>query len=593
MADEPEPPADAGTGRARTHPVVWIVVIASVLASAGVISLADRTPTDDARNAAESFLPPDGAVRVITYADGSEWIVETARDTGVAYLVQQPPLSGEHQLTRIGSLGQDVAQSRFFRQTWTDVAGERDQVTELYELDSDGFRLLTLTGGTNGFSYEPGLLVLPSTVAAGSTWSSEGAALPQNLITYTSTGAARAGDDGCLIVDVDVTYTDPAQADAVLLESTETSTWCPGEGQVATTFANNGEEGSARSAPFESRSIDAVNTPFEVDLTGAENWTATSVPLTLRDPVFGETSITGATDGLAAVTTSGVSVYNTGTDLVGYALGEGEQVRDWIAHPGGEVTRLTAIGDIVVVATTDRTLVAYDDHGRRGWSLTFDDVVLTTPISDGTGGLLVLSLDGELRRVDLTTGDVRWSTWVGGDSDISPVAVDGLVVTADRSGTVRAFSLDTGAPVWSAPMEKPARLAADDTRVFAVADDGVLFAWEAATGLPAWENTVPGTVSELLPFRGGVAAQSQEGTFVFDEAGVDLWFNPASIGMITDGARLVVGGLDTAFLLDGNGETLASWPVMVDVLSASRYVRPAPNGFWVVNSNFEVVGVSG
>ena len=593
MADEPEPPADAGTGRARTHPVVWIVVIASVLASAGVISLADRAPTDDPRNAAESFLPPDGTARVITYADGSEWIVETGRDTGVAYLVLQPPVSGEHQLDRIASLGQDVAQSRFFRQTWTDVAGERGQVTELYELAADGVRLLTLTGGTNGFSYEPGLLALPSAIAPGATWSSEGAALPQNFVEYTSTGSARAGDDGCLIVDLAVTYTDPAQADAVLLESTETSTWCPGVGQVSTTFANNGEEGSATSGPFESRSLSATDTPFEVDLTGAENWTATSVPLVLRDPVFGETTITGATDGLAAITPSGVSVYNTGTDLMGYAGGDGEQVRTWIAHPGGEVTRLAAIGDIVVVATTDRSLVAYDDHGRRGWSLTFDDIVASTPIPDGTDGLLVLSLDGELRRVTLATGEVQWSTWVGGDSDITPVAVGGVVVTADRSGTVRAFSLDAGTPVWSAPMEKPARLTADDTRVYAVADDGVLFAWEAETGLPAWENTVPGTVSELLPFQGGVAAQSQEGTFVFDAAGVDLWFNPASIGMISDGSRLVVGGSDTAFLLDERGETLASWPIMLDVQSASRYVRPAPTGFWVVNSNFEVVEVTG
>lgn len=582
---------DEAPVRSRTPALVWLALIATVLAGSAAIAMADQAPSDGARNRAETYLPADGSAVLLEYGDGSSWIVESAYATGVRFLLQQPSLAGEHQLTRFATLGQDPSQARFFRETWADVAGDSAQITALYQLDADGVRLLTISGGPNGFSFDPGVLVLPADVASGSTWSSEGDALPQDLYTYESRGSAVAGDDGCLVVDLELNYSDPVAGQQVLA-TTQTTTWCPGIGVTQETFSSNGEPGSTRSTPFEQRTLQASSTALRPDLSGYATWAAAPLPMVLRDPLFGDSTLPGTTDATAVVLASGIAAFNTGSDVVAYRLGESEAVRSWIARPGGDIVRMAALGDVLLVGTTERRVRAYDSLGRRGWTAEFSDVLGATPVADGAGGAVLVALDGEVRRLRLDNGEQLWSVSLGADTELTPAVADGAVYAVDRSGTLHALSLDDGSTLWTANVTKPAAVAATSDTVFVITDDGGLYTWDASTGALGWWDSIPGIPDALVAQPDRVVVQGTEGTQAYEPDGTRLWTSPASGGLLTDGNLFVVLESEFAVLLDSDGTELGRWPVDREDLSFTRYLVAVAGGFWLVNTNFEVLAVT-
>ncbi|MGX5681789.1 PQQ-binding-like beta-propeller repeat protein [Schumannella luteola] len=553
----------------------------------------DEIPQPDADlTHAESFLPEEGSARLAVYEDGAEWVIETAYGIGSPYLVQQPPASGEHQLNFLESIGLDVAQQRFWRQTWTDVVGERTQLTEIYHLTQSGVRAMILSGGDLGFSYSPGIIVLPSDVHDGSTWEGEGDAWPQQLLQYRYTGSARAGDDGCIVTELDVDYLDPAQAGAVVLATTEEATWCPGRGVVESSFTNDGVAGSMSVVELGDRRVEGA-TEASWDFSDGEQWSEASVPLLVRDRTFGESPLTASTDGTAAATSSGVTVFNLGRDLSAYARADdGQFVRQWIAHPGGEVVGLTAIGDVVLVATTDRRLQAYDDHGRRAWSSEFGDLVSAAPVSDGAGGAIVVALDGTVRRLDLATGAETWSTALGGDSDISAAVAGGRVFTVDRSNTWSALDLATGEPLWSQEFEGGALVIAGPGAVVAADDFGGVVARDPESGAVLWRQGLPGVVSGGTMLGERAVLQSTQGTYAYDASGTVEWSDTATDGLVSDGERLVLLGSDALSLVDSDGSAIASWDVDAETLAVSHALIAVTGGVWVVNSLFEVEAVT-
>lgn len=600
MADESAQPVAAPessekpTARAKTHPAAWIAVVGTVVVGSLLIGAVDQVPSpEEDRNAAEALLPADGAARIITYSDGAEWIVETAYAVGSTFLLQQPYFSSVFQIGALSDFGVPIDQQRFWRQTWTDLAGERGQLTELYHLSQSGVRLAAVTGGETGFSYFPGMIVLPADLHDGSTWTSEGDALPQNLLKYSAEGSARAVADGCFETTLDVTYTDPAQGGATWLETSETALWCPGEGLVGSTFSNNGYEGGADSEPADRPELAASLSPLRLDLSEAQAWKSAELPLLVRDPVFGEgpASVVGISGG--AVTASGVLVFAGGEDLVAFARDDdGQVVRQWIAHPGGQLIELEAIGDAVLVGTTDRVLQAYDAEGRRAWSTSFDDIVGAPPVDDGTGGVLVVSLDGELRRLDLATGEELWTTRLDGFSSVSPATADGRVFTLDQSGMLRASDLESGEQLWSIPYPDGALLLADSV-LYAADSFGGVHAFNPETGAELWQGTSTGTIDSATMMGDLLVLHTSEGTAAFAPDGQLRWVVDAGEGMVTDGERAIVFDTDSALLIDATGQTLAEWPMPHVTFGFSRTVYPSTDGVWIIGSDFSALEVSG
>jgi outer membrane protein assembly factor BamB len=584
----------------------WVVVVSTVLAGTALIAAADTQPSTDPQNRAETFLPPDGSAQVAIYpidADNAEsgderWILESARGTGVGMFIQLPPIAGEHQLARLGAAG-ITNTVRLWRQTWTDGAGERAQRSVLYELADDGIRMISFTGGEDGgFSYDPGLLVLPADVAPGSTWSSEGAALPQGFLSYRSTGSAVASNPECIDSTVEVSYWAPDDPATILLTTSETSTWCRGQGVVGSTFVNGETPGSATVLPLDP--ADAFRgelAGFTTGLPGGSDWTSQPVSFVTRDPIFGETPLVGATDGTIAATSSDVLAILSGNDVVGYrrgaepaadAPGTAAAERVWIAHPGGRVTELGAIGDAVLVATTERTLHAYDALGRRSWSIGFSDVIMNEIVEVGRRSAVLLALDGEARRISLVDGSTVWSVPLGDTPVAAAVADDHAVYTITNDDVVHALSLDDGSELWTASAAKAATLSVIGDRVIVGSADTSLLAFDTATGAERWVSSLPDIPESSVIVGDLIVVGTLGGTAAYDQAGVLRWSRPEHEGMVAAGDRVALLGADGVHVIDPTGAEVGFWDPG-PLVSAGRVLVGVPGGLWVFNTDFTAI----
>ena len=574
----------------------WVVVVGTVLAGAGMLAAADVQPSTDPWTRAETYLPPDGDASELTYDTGERWILESAYGTGAGMLLLLPGLAGDHQLERLAGR---VETTRFWRQTWTDVSGERDQLMELYELAEGGVHLISLTGGQNGFSFNPGLLVLPADVTPGATWSSEGDALPGSIATYRSTGTARAAADGCLEVELQITYFDPAAANAVLLDTADTSTWCAGQGVLESSYVTGDVIGSTQVEALDPRrSFEGDDVSLGPDLSGADGWVPQSVSFVDRDPLFPESIFTAATDGTIAVTPSGVAAVLVGSDVIGYRLdvepastapdSPGAE-RAWIAHPGGRVTELSTIGDAVLIATTERQLHLYDAEGRRAWSTDFADVIMDRVVPTGNGRAVAMALDGELRLLSLADGRTIWTRTLGDAPIGSPVVRGGVIYVGTRDDTIHALSLSDGSTLWSVPADGAQHLAVGGGLVVVATEGLSLLAFDDADGLPVWASNLAGLPQAITVAGDAFVVLALDGTTAFDVHGVPLWSRSESQDVITDGDRVALLDIADVVVVDATGQEVARWETPPITSGIDRRLVALPGAMWLFGSDFTAV----
>jgi outer membrane protein assembly factor BamB len=171
------------------------------------------------------------------------------------------------------------------------------------------------------------------------------------------------------------------------------------------------------------------------------------------------------------------------------------------------------VGDVVVAGFGNRHthLCALDAaSGELMWRHAGPELAgsWSTPTVAGDA-VVVATVHGWLRGVDLTTGEERWRAALDGPWPVARPAVvgDSLVVAVGSGGTVAAFALDDGSARWSVTLG-PARRArrpygrepgghsagpvvSDDGRhVVAAGASGRVVAVEAATGRVVWEHDV-------------------------------------------------------------------------------------------------------
>ena len=151
------------------------------------------------------------------------------------------------------------------------------------------------------------------------------------------------------------------------------------------------------------------------------------------DPTFGTGPISGTPSGLAALTRSGVLLRGTTSaqDILGFTAATGTTWQSrWRVHPGGNILTLSAYGDAFLATTSRRTVVGYGADGARRWTLSLPEVVLAQPVRASDTEAVLVTLGGEVIKIDIATGEVRWRTTPG--SDIGVSAVGGRRKCGDR-----------------------------------------------------------------------------------------------------------------------------------------------------------------
>lgn len=139
--------------------------------------------------------------------------------------------------------------------------------------------------------------------------------------------------------------------------------------------------------------------------------------------------------------------------------------------PGGPARWVTALAGAAV---------------RQGVVVDDDDIVVGSQLEDAAAGSVDL--------LDRSTGAVRWSVATGAAVKSTPAIGGHLVVVADVTGAVHAYSRDTGHPIWTCPSSDPYRRFAWGAPVIAsgrvvVGDQADLRCLDLATGEVLWRRT--------------------------------------------------------------------------------------------------------
>lgn len=101
---------------------------------------------------------------------------------------------------------------------------------------------------------------------------------------------------------------------------------------------------------------------------------------------------------------------------------------------------------------------------------------------------------GTVEAFDLASGEPVWRAWTDSAVKTTPLSSGDLVIAAEVSGDVTAYHRETGELVWRTPSSDPLRrfawggLAISDGRVF-VGDQADLRCLDAATGAVIWRRT--------------------------------------------------------------------------------------------------------
>jgi outer membrane protein assembly factor BamB len=330
---------------------------------------------------------------------------------------------------------------------------------------------------------------------------------------------------------------------------------------------------------------DVVTEPAASEWGTASGWRSRDLGFQLSDPAYGDSPQGVPFDGLAAMTSGGTLVASVGSRLAGYTVEGTTATRSWVASPGGDLLEVTAVGEVTLVSTAERRLLAYDERGARLWSMRFPDVVVAPPTSTGDGDIVVVSLDGTLRRIDLATGETVWSAALRTDVSEAPAIGGGLVVVVDRGGAVLARSLDDGASRWSTELFSAERAAIGDGVVAVQGTNSDVWALEPGDGTVRWNRDHVGVARTIAVLGGTIVSQSDEGTVAWDAEGRRAWTSGASEALLSDGERVVLVAERALELRDADGALLDEVEIGDGPLGATRVYLATARGIRILQSN--------
>jgi outer membrane protein assembly factor BamB len=554
-------------------PLVVFGLIAVLVAAAAFVASSEGVA---APATAVDYLPSDGAVsyersdttRELKSVVGIA-VTESARLSGVAGLLST---DGAFASKMLAAAYSDRDRIRILRTITTAIndPAATTQTVRFYRVNT-GVELMGVSTPSEGYVYNPALVVLPADVRAGSHWNGAGSA--GDTFDYRSELRAEASGGDCLSVEGEVRYLSKEGQLGRLI--TVSQTWCQREGLVAESqsFADVRTASSRIDPPVPSVQT-TTNAPIR--WTAPERWTAKSMSTISINPTFGQDPMVGSLspEVTPVRTESGLIIRPTSgsADLVATTpktLTEWTSI--WRAHPGGTVLSLSAFGNVIIATTSNRQMVAYSDVGVRLWQLALDDLAPTSPVRISGQDAVLVDLGGEVRKFDLVTGVVLWQQNVGSDVNVSPAVGAGVVVVMDRRGVTTAFEVGTGKRRWSLEMQGNAAVIIGETVV--VIQDQTAHALSTVTGVHRWVRPIFGTLTDMVNFTSQfmVATKSQS-VIVSGEGAVTQRLGPV-LTLTATQDHLVAWGPNEALVIARDGKIVTRWSL--PALTLALQDRPA------------------
>ena len=587
---------DPNWGPPEQPPRWWVplVVLAVIGALIGGATFAGHTVgLGLPRTAATAFLPADGTAayeRVETIRGAnitvSYQVTESARFIGVTGLLSTDTTFGTQLLAETYDEHDTIRIWRTTTNTYNDPAAPY-ATTRVYRANA-AVELLGESRPGAGYVYRPALVELPTDVRAGSRWSGSGSA--NDVLDYRSQFSAAEAGGGCLRVTGEVRYLSKQGQPGRLVNLERT--WCPGRGMVRATERSGDvvTETSLGTGP-----TPQVRTTTDTPLrwTAPAQWVAHSYDTISVDPTFGQGPMSGSPKSLIPVrTASGLVVRATSSlnDLIAITpKTRTEWVSAWRSHVPGEILTMRAFGDVILVATSARQLLAYTDLGIRLWQLDLDEIAPAPMVRASDTDVVIVDLAGEVRRLTIATGAVVWQHSLGSDVTVAPAVGNGVVVAMDRGGTVTGLDEATGDQRWTAELEGLAAGFVGDALV--VLQDQTAHGLDPATGKRRWLRPFLGTFTELVPFGDRLVLATESATVLLDQSGRVTSRLPGYLRVTVATDWMVGWGVREAELVDAAGAVSRRWPLPSLTLAVQD--RPAlgtPQGVLLFNADWTFSG---
>jgi outer membrane protein assembly factor BamB len=261
-----------------------------------------------------------------------------------------------------------------------------------------------------------------------------------------------------------------------------------------------------------------------------------------------------------AVDASGVYVgFDTGR-LVAFDHAGTKRWQFVVAHSARGIHATAALDDTrLYIGAYNGTLYALDKQtGTPLWVLRLGDTLGASPAIVGEDLYVSVETfsppDGFVAKVDRRTGEVRWlSDWLGEQAHSTPTIdpARGLVYVGANNGIVRAFAIADGRERWRFDAKGAVKgtLALADGALYFATMSSSLWALDAATGVPRWQQRLGGrsrSSATLIDELGLVALGADDGSFsTFDaRTGTPRWSigtgqrpYPASATAVQDSAK--------------------------------------------------------
>ncbi|HEY0240123.1 MAG TPA: PQQ-binding-like beta-propeller repeat protein [Friedmanniella sp.] len=576
--------ASTPTGRPWWVPLVVLLCL-GLLVGTGTW-LARRAP--EPRTPALTYVPADGDalwqrvdVTRESVSTTTTQVTESARFTGVDGLISADSFLTTRVLHQ--DYDADPAGARLWRTSTTSVdeVGIPSETTRYYRVRGSVELAGERAPDGTVTAYEPALVELPADVGPGTTWSGAGSAGATQ--DYASTFRAAPGRDGCLEVTGELELRARGVADPgrrTILQRT----WCPGRGLVRT--SESGGDLLTVATPVAAPAPGPRSTsPGTVGWTDPRDWKPRTWDTVTVDPT-GETRAmygSAATSLRPVLTASGLVVrgLHPPDDLVATTPKTTEAWTPvWSVHPGGVVLSLTAYGSVVLVTTSERKLLAYSDAGMRLWQATLPEIAPRAPVQVSDDDAVLVDLSGRVLRFGIADGAVRWTRNVAADVNRAPAVGAGLVVVADRGGSVTALDADTGAALWSRSFESTA-VAVVGERVL-VTEDQNLAGLDPGAGTTRFLTHFDGQLTELTGFDGHPLLASKAATLLLDEDGRVASRLPGYLAVDPTTTHLVGWTANRLDVLGADGRLVATWPTRsTSLVSSARPGLPTPQGVYL------------
>lgn len=208
----------------------------------------------------------------------------------------------------------------------------------------------------------------------------------------------------------------------------------------------------------------------------------------------------------SGVGVAGGSVYATTTDAHLIAIDKGSGKIKWkIRLPTISLEAPQVGADLVIVKTNDSEVLAYNtSDGSPVWVYQKPAPALTLRVTNtfqviGNEVVVIGLPGGKLALVNLKTGVPIWENYVAipeGATDLDkitdigmrPVLDDKRLYVAAYNGKIACLDAISSNIIWEKKFNTSIGLTYDQQNVYAVSQDGVVYAFDKNTGSQVWKN---------------------------------------------------------------------------------------------------------